>query len=99
MGTITANTMITVNGVAEAPETWQFAHFSPEMAGVMLEQLSRSSGLVLGRRTYEDFVGYWLHVSAAENPMAAPINELPKYVVSNTLRGRSGCPHRWSPVT
>lgn len=86
MGTITANTMVTVNGVAEAPETWQFAYFSPEMAGVMLEQLSRSSGLVLGRRTYEDFAGYWPHVSAAENPMAAPINELPKYVVSNTLR-------------
>jgi dihydrofolate reductase len=94
MGTITANTMITVNGVAEAPETWQFEYFSPEMAGVILDQLSRSSGLVLGRRTYEEFVGYWPHVSAAENPMAPAINELPKYVVSNTLSATDWTPSK-----
>lgn len=85
MGTITANLMITANGVAEAPETWQFAYSSPETAGVILEQLARSSGLVLGRRTFEEFVAYWPHASPEENPMAASINGLPKYLVSSSL--------------
>lgn len=85
MGSITANLMITANGVTEAPHTWQFAYFSPEMADVMLEQLTRSSGLVLGRGTFEEFAGHWPHVPADGNPMAAAINGMSKYVVSTTL--------------
>jgi dihydrofolate reductase len=82
---ITANLMLTANGVTEAPETWQFPYFSPELGGVMLEQLGRSSGLVLGRRTFEEFAAHWPSVSPADNPMAASINGLPKYVASSTL--------------
>src|SRR5687768_11440583 len=92
MGTITANTMVTINGVAEAPESWQFPYSSPEMAGVILDQLSRSAGLLLGRRTYEEFVSYWPQVSPADNPMAPAMNSLPKYVVSSTPRSTD-----WTP--
>ncbi|MEV1128647.1 dihydrofolate reductase family protein [Agromyces sp. NPDC049794] len=86
MGTITANVMMTLNGVAGQPERWQFEYSSPEMHGLMGRQLASSTALLLGRRTYEDFVRYWPTPGAAGNPMSPVMNGLRKYVVSTTLR-------------
>lgn len=83
-GSIAANVMVTLNGVAGRPESWQFAYASPEMMAVIGRSLGESKALLLGRRTYEEFVGYWPHVSAAENPMSPAMNELTKYVVTST---------------
>lgn len=47
--------------------------------------LASVRAIVLGRRTYEMFEGYWPHVDPAREPVAAPINATSKYVVSNTL--------------
>ena len=68
MGAITANVMMTLNGVAGRPETWQFAYASPEMQELMERQLSSSTALLLGRVTYEEFVRYWPTAAAAGNP-------------------------------
>jgi dihydrofolate reductase len=85
MGTITANVMMTLNGVAGQPETWQFAYSSPEMQGLIGRQLSSSTALLLGRRTYEEFARYWPTNRAEGNPMSPAMNGLKKYVVSATL--------------
>lgn len=85
MGTINSNTMMTLNGVAGRPEDWQGDYMSPQMMGVIAGSLQASSGLILGRRTYEEFVRYWPNADPAENPMAPLMNELPKYVVSTTM--------------
>ena len=48
MGTITANVMMTLNGVAGQPERWHFEYSSPEMHGLMGRQLASSTALLLG---------------------------------------------------
>lgn len=85
MGAITANTMMTLNGVAGRPEAWQFNYASPPMMRVIAESLQSSAGLLLGRRTYEEFAQYWPHIGAEDNPMAPAMNGLPKFVVASTL--------------
>ena len=41
--------------------------------------------IVLGRRTFELFEGFWAEMDPAQEPVAEPINRIPKYVVSNSL--------------
>jgi dihydrofolate reductase len=48
-----------------------------------LEHAQDAEALLLGRFTFETLQGYWPN---AEGPLADRINELPKYVVSSTLR-------------
>jgi dihydrofolate reductase len=51
-----------------------------------LRMLSRVSAIVLGARTYRMFADYWPFADPAAEPVATPINELPKFVVSSTLQ-------------
>ena len=48
------------------------------------ERQARSSGLVLGRKTYEGLAGYW---PSQSGKWADMVNSLPKYVGSRTLSG------------
>jgi dihydrofolate reductase len=85
MGDIVANTMVTLNGVAGRPETWQFDYVSDSMMQVVAESLGSSAGLLLGRRTYEEFAHYWPGADPNENPLAPVMNSMAKFVVSSTL--------------
>jgi dihydrofolate reductase len=56
--------------------------------GVDVEQLELLRGvdaIVLGATTYRMFADYWPTVSVDVDPVAEPLNRLPKHVVSNTL--------------
>jgi dihydrofolate reductase len=46
------------------------------------QQLSASSGYLLGRRTYTEVLGYW---NTQDSPFRDALNNAPKYVASNTL--------------
>jgi hypothetical protein len=50
-----------------------------------LDMLSRVGAIVLGRRTYEMFAGYWPSVDPDDEPVASLIDTLPKHIVSTTL--------------
>jgi riboflavin biosynthesis pyrimidine reductase len=50
-----------------------------------LEMLRTVDAIVLGATTYRMFADYWPTASVEEDPVAEPINRLPKHVVSNTL--------------
>ncbi|MCQ4164733.1 dihydrofolate reductase family protein [Tahibacter harae] len=50
-----------------------------------LRLLQSVDAIVLGRTTYRLFADYWPEADPAEEPVAAPLNTIPKYVVSNTL--------------
>ena len=84
-GRITAGLLVTLDGVADTPEKWQMPYFHPEMGATMAAHLAAADVLLLGRRTYEEFVAYWPHISTADNPMAERMNTIPKLVASTTL--------------
>jgi hypothetical protein len=47
------STLVSLNGVIEAPERW--AGFDAEATALSLEQLGRYDAFVMGRLTYEKF--------------------------------------------
>lgn len=87
---------ITLDGVMQAPggpdeDTsggfkyggWTAPYFAEadEAAGEFMAQQLKSADLLLGRKTFEIFAGYW----PEHADMWAGINEVTKYVVSNTM--------------
>ncbi|TMK21514.1 MAG: dihydrofolate reductase [Actinobacteria bacterium] len=88
---------LTLDGVMQAPGGpdedreggfahggWQMPYVDEERGAAILEGFAAADGLLLGRKTYEIFAGYW--PSAPEdNPVAGTMNDFAKYVVSRTL--------------
>lgn len=90
MGRLIVEQIVTADGFASDSDGGM--KFIPETythdAGVdteQLEMLSHVDAIVLGATTYRMFAGYWPTVSIDTDPVAEPINRLPKHVVSNTL--------------
>ncbi len=50
-----------------------------------LVMMQSVDAIVLGAATYRMFAEYWPTVTPDDEPVAEPINRLPKHVVSNTL--------------
>lgn len=63
---------------------WQVPYFDEESGQVMTEAIMGFDALLLGRTTYEIFAGYWPY-APADDPIAARLNEAPKYVALHTL--------------
>ncbi len=97
MGQLIVTEFVTLDGVGQAPGGidedrdggfphggWHAPVSDPESGAVMFEQASTMGALLLGRRTYEIFAGYWPHASV-EIPFTALLNSIPKYVASRTL--------------
>jgi dihydrofolate reductase len=93
-------TFITLDGVMQAPggpeeDTsgdfkfggWTAPYFDEFLGEVMTEQMGKPFDLLLGRKTFEIFAGYWPQ-HEAEWP---GINDVTKYVASNTLTQ-----HEWN---
>jgi dihydrofolate reductase len=77
---------VTLDGLMEGPHheldyTAQFP--DPDFDRYASEMLQSIDGILLGRRTYELFAGYW---PSATGPDADRLNELPKTVFSRTLK-------------
>jgi dihydrofolate reductase len=97
MGKLVVNTFTSLDGVMQAPGMpeedleggfdhggWQVPYFDEESGQVMTEAIAAIDALLLGRKTYEIFAGYWPY-APADDPIAAKLNEAPKYVASRTL--------------
>jgi dihydrofolate reductase len=98
MRTITALENVTLDGVMQSPgrpeedERGGFTHGGwgaaiardPEIHARMGEGMGKPGSLLLGRRTYEDFYGFWPHQK--DNPFTPVLNARRKYVASRTLR-------------
>ena len=82
MGKLIATTQATVDGVIDPVGEW----VQPDggHGDYSFERQAGSSGLVLGRKTYEGLAGYW---PSQSGKWADMVNPLPKYVGSNTLSG------------
>ena len=84
MGFLTSSLFISLDGVIESPETWHFPYFDDQMGAVVGELMSGTEATLLGRRTYEEFAGYWPDADPGD-PMTAAMNGARKFVVSHTL--------------
>jgi dihydrofolate reductase len=97
MGKLVVNTFTSLDGVMQAPGMpeedreggfdqggWQVPYFDEESGQVMAEGMAAFDALLLGRKTYEIFASYWPK-APADDPIAARLNDAPKYVASRTL--------------
>jgi len=84
MRKIVAGLFISLDGVTEAPENWQLAYINDEMLEAVGSAMAESDTMLLGRRTYEEFAGYWPD-QGSEVEFADHMNNTPKLVVSTTL--------------
>ncbi len=84
MRKIVAGLFITLDGVMESPEKWQFPYSNDEMGEVVGSQMAASDTLLLGRVTYQEFASSWPN-AGGDDPFADHMNNTPKLVVSTTL--------------
>ncbi len=94
MGEILVHEFITLDGVIEAPRWTMDFGFDPKMGEAIGGIMGSSQGLLLGRRTYEEFAPAWSGRTADQDPGAPFMNETHKYVVSSTLQSAD-----WQPST
>ena len=74
---------ISLDGVVEAPNEWQFDVMDDDMIAAITSTTEAEDAILMGRVTYEDWLPYW--PTSTDEPYASHINNIPKYVVSRTL--------------
>ena len=93
---VTVINHVTLDGVMQGPGRpdedtrdgfehggWAVPYSDEAMGRAMGERMAGTAGLLLGRRTYEDFAGFW--PKQEDNPYTRMLNGTRKYVVSSTL--------------
>lgn len=96
MRKIIAITQLTLDGVMQAPGGpeedpsngfthggWAMSFGDDALHQVLDETISGDFDLLLGRRTYQIWVGYWPH--HGDNPIGKAFNKATKYVATRTL--------------
>jgi dihydrofolate reductase len=83
MRKIASGLFISLDGVTEAPNEWQFDVFDQDMGEAMGGMMAEADTALLGRVTYQEWADYW--PTSNDEPFASFINNIPKYVVSTTL--------------
>ena len=90
---------ISLDGVVQAPggpeeDTdggfefggWSMPYFDPEVMGGFIDEASQTTdALLFGRRTWAAMAGAWPDRDDGTDPFATHMNQVKKYVVSNTL--------------
>jgi dihydrofolate reductase len=94
---LTVTTFVTLDGVMQSPGGpdedgtgfeyggWTVPYFDEDGGKFMASVFANAEAFLLGRKTYEIFARYWPSVTDESNPIAGPLNRLPKYVVTSTL--------------
>jgi dihydrofolate reductase len=97
MTRIVAFENLTLDGVMQAPGRpdedrrggfthggWAVPYADQAIGKAAQESMGSTGGLLLGRRTYEDFHGFW--PKQTDNPFTEVLDNSLKYVASTTLR-------------
>jgi dihydrofolate reductase len=64
---------------------WLVPYAGQDMERLVAGWFSVVGAFLLGRKTYQIFAAFWPHVTDQNDPVAAKLNSLPKYVASTTL--------------
>jgi len=81
---------VSLDGVFEAPDQWHFPYFNDEMGQEIGAAMGQADAMLMGRVLYEEWSAFWPQQDPEENPIAARMNGIQKYVVSTTLEGPLG---------
>jgi dihydrofolate reductase len=81
---------VSLDGVFEAPDQWHFPYFNDEMGQEVGAAMGQADAMLMGRVLYEEWSAFWPQQDSEENPIAARMNGIQKYVVSTTLEGPLG---------
>lgn len=87
MGKIVSKFFISLDGVVEAPDQWHFPYFNDEMGAASDKGTDTYTAFLMGRVLYDEWVDYW--PAQDDEDFGSFINNVSKYVVSNTLRDAS----------
>src|SRR5215217_5835951 len=90
MRKVVASEFVSLDGVVESPDKWHFPYFNDEMAEAIGAAMAASDAMLMGRVLYEEWAAFWPKQDPDENPVAARMNGVRKYVVSKTLKEQPG---------
>ncbi|WP_067823206.1 dihydrofolate reductase family protein [Nocardia inohanensis] len=82
MRKIVSSLFVSLDGVAESPDTWHFPYFNDEMGAALGAAMGSSDAMLLGRVQYEEFAAHW---PDSDDEFAGFMNNQKKYVVTSTL--------------
>jgi dihydrofolate reductase len=85
MRKVVASEFVSLDGVVESPDKWHFPYFNDEMGDAIGAAMATSDAMLMGRVLYEEWATFWPEQDPDENPVAARMNGVRKYVVSTTL--------------
>lgn len=96
MRKLIVDTFVSLDGVMQAPGApdedldggfehggWAVPHFDDRIMEFMTSSTQKAGALLLGRRTYDIFAASW-PLLGDDDPFAATLNHIPKYVVSRS---------------
>ena len=83
MRKIVTGLFMSLDGVVEANDDWQFAYFDEEFFEGIAAGWARAGATLMGRRSYEGYDA--LRGEHPDSPVVALLDETPKYVASKTL--------------
>jgi dihydrofolate reductase len=104
---LTVTEFVSLDGVSQGPGSpdedtsdgftrggWFVPYMDETFITTASDWLGLADGLLLGRRTYEAFARDWPQITDPDDPFTARMNNLPKYVATQTLRVGT-----WNPTT
>jgi dihydrofolate reductase len=80
-----AGLFYSIDGVAEAPDQFQFDSFDDELGAAMGRIMGEIDTVLMGRVGWQEWAGYWPDAQADQD-FAGFINAVPKFVASDTLK-------------
>jgi dihydrofolate reductase len=87
MRKVKSGLFVSLDGVAESPEQWQFDSFDADMGATLAAHIAAEDTVMLGRVTYQEWVTYWPgYEGEGDEDYGVHINKVEKVVVSTTLK-------------
>ena len=82
MGQLIISEFLSLDGIMDTP-SWTAPYWNDEIAAFKASEMAATQALLQGRVTYDGMAAAW--PTRGDDPGAALMNSLPKYVVSATL--------------